>query len=61
MNLQSNKLTATNEHDEGNAIEYKVDKMTFIVTPVYSKKTKKTIHDLVLNLIKKDCEIAKKP
>ena len=35
--------------------EYKVDKTTFIVTPVYKKNSTKTIEEALLNLIKKDC------
>ena len=37
-------------------VTYNVDKMTFIVTPVYREGSGKTIHDLLLNLMKKDSE-----
>ena len=32
-------------------ITYKVDKMTFIVEPVYNKGSSKTIHELLINLM----------
>ena len=32
-------------------IAYKVDKMTFIVQPAYNKNSRKTIHELLLNLM----------
>jgi hypothetical protein len=37
----------------GGTVTYKVDKMTFIVTPVY-KKTGKTVHELLLNLMARE-------
>jgi len=37
-------------------ITYKVGKMTFHVEPVYKEDSGKSIHDLVLNLMKKDSE-----
>ena len=30
---------------------YKVDKMTFIVTPVYRENGNKTVHDIILGLM----------
>ena len=36
--------------------EYNVGKMTFVVSPVYREDSGKTIHDLILNLMKKDTE-----
>jgi hypothetical protein len=38
------------------AITYNVDKMTFIVTPVYRDGSGKTVHDILLNLMERDCE-----
>lgn len=38
---------------EKESITYKIDKMTFIVTPVHRENSGKTIHDLILNLMKK--------
>ena len=38
------------------SITYNVDKMTFIVTPVYRKDPGNTIHELLLNLMKKPSE-----
>ena len=40
----------------GNDITYELDKMTFIVTPVYRDGSGKTIHDILLNLMERDCE-----
>jgi hypothetical protein len=37
-------------------ITYNVDKMTFIVTPVYRDDSGKTVHDILLNLMEKDGE-----
>jgi hypothetical protein len=37
-------------------IEYEVGKITFIVTPVYREDSDKTIHDIMLSLMKKDEE-----
>jgi hypothetical protein len=35
---------------------YQVGKITFIVTPVYREEPEKTIHDVLLSLMKKDEE-----
>ena len=51
--MSDKEKTATKEPE---SIEYKVGKMTFIVTPVYREDSDKTIHDLMLNLMKKDSE-----
>ena len=36
--------------------EYEIDKITFEVIAVYREDTTKTIHDILLNLMKKDKE-----
>jgi len=36
--------------------EYKLDKITFIVEPVYREDSGKSIHDFILNLMKNDVE-----
>ena len=38
-------------------ITYKVDKMTFLVTPVYQESPGKTIHELLLNLMESNSGI----
>ena len=40
--------------DETQQITYKVDKITFDVTPVYNGDSEKTISDIILRLIEKD-------
>ena len=37
-------------------ITYKVDKMTFIVTPVYREGDGKTIHELLIDLMRSNSE-----
>jgi hypothetical protein len=37
-------------------ITYKVDKMTFIVTPIYRNDPGKTIHDLLVDLMTSNSE-----
>jgi len=41
---------------EPESIEYKVDKITFHVLPVYRENSDQTIHHLILNLMKEDRE-----
>ena len=40
----------------GESISYTIDKITFIVTPVYRDGDGKTVHDILLDLMEKDCE-----
>ena len=42
--------------EQNNDITYMVDKMTFIVTPVYREDSEKTVHDILLNLMERDCD-----
>jgi len=37
-------------------IEYRVDKYTFVVSPVFNEKSGKTIHQILLELMKKDSD-----
>lgn len=40
----------------GENISYNVENMTFIVTPVYRDDKGQTIHDILLNLMERECE-----
>jgi hypothetical protein len=55
---QSAAESAVNEQrlNPCNDIVYQIDKMTFVVTPVHRDGSGKTIHDILLSLMEKDCE-----
>jgi len=41
---------------KGKPIQYKVGKMTFVVTPVHREEPDQTIHDALYRLMKKETE-----
>ena len=47
------KSIAANEQDH---ITYNVDKMTFVVKPVYNKSSSRTIHEILLDLMLREVE-----
>ena len=52
----SESIDREQSKNTGNEVTYEVDKMTFVVTPVYRDGTGRTIHDILLNLMEKDSE-----
>jgi len=52
MNIQFSKAKESTIEP----FEYELDKITFIVSPIYNVDSCKTIHDLVLNLMLIDNE-----
>ena len=48
------KTMCIEEQECGTSIEYQVGKYTFVVLPVFDKKSDKTIHDIIFELMKKD-------
>jgi len=47
-------ITATS--NTATPIKYDMEKITFIVNPIYNDDSNKTIHDLLLNLMQRNSE-----
>ena len=56
MNKKANKPIPFEQAKEPKTYEHQVDKMQFIVTPIYRDDSDKTIHDILLSWIKRDIE-----
>jgi len=48
--------TATLQTNQTKPITYDVDKITFHVTPIYKDGKSKSVHDIILNLMKKESQ-----
>lgn len=57
MSQKQNTLPGTPDRAEGTeAITYRIGKMEFVITPVYNESAGKSIHNLLLALMKRDGE-----
>lgn len=49
-------MTNTQVIEQAEEITYVIDNVSFIVTPVYQDSPGKTVQDILLALMEKDCE-----
>jgi len=56
MSTKKSALVSSNQAKEPETVEYQVDKMLFVVTPVYREDSGKTIYDILFDWIKRDIE-----
>ena len=54
MDAKLNMPDTPPQEAETKPIEYNVDKMVFVVTPVHREESDRTVHDVLLNLMKRD-------
>lgn len=53
------KSDRNSQSEHAQPITHKVDKVIFVVTPVYQKESDKTIHEILLKMMDNDKGLAK--